>query len=176
MNRNRNIFQEGLMQKINRIITGCCFFIFIITSIIWAQQNNQTGISNIRSLISSANSDSTWNNTTWARVQELANKNRVFAESASDQIVDTGTRAKEFEEGEAQSFYRKNSKKSTENDQIKTAIKLLEDNVAEELYLLEKCYSKIGDTKKGAEIFNVLTTRYPDTIWTKLLLKEQDNK
>ena len=113
------------MNKIIRIITVCCLFIFVISGIIWAQQNNQTGVSNIQSLISSANSDSTWNNTTWARVQELAVKNRMFSENASDQIVDTGTRAKEFEEGEAQGFYLKNSKKTTESDQIKTAIKII---------------------------------------------------
>ena len=164
------------MKNVNRIITVCCFIILVIPSILWAQQNDQSDAVNIQSLMSSANSDSMWNNIVWSRVQEMTAKNRMFSDNASDQIVDTGTRAKEFEEEEGQQFYIKKDKKTTESDQIKTAIKLLEDNVAEELYLIEKCYLKIGDTQKAAEIQNILTTRYPDAIWTKLLQKEQENK
>ncbi len=164
------------MKNINRTITVCCFIILVIPSIVLAQQNDQADVANIQSLMSSASSDTMWNNSVWARVQEMTAKNRVFSDNASNQIVDTGIRAKEFEEGEGQKFYIKKDKKITESDQIKTAIKLLEDNVAEELYLIEKCYLKIGDTQKAAEIRNILTTRYPDAIWTKLMQKEQENK
>ena len=163
------------MKNIIRIIS-VSYFIIVIPSIMWAQQNDKADSVNIQSLMSSASSDSTWDNSIWARVQEMTAKNRLFNENVSDRIVDTGTRAKEFEEGEGQQFYIKKENKTTESDQIITAIKILEDNVAEELYLIEKCYSKIGDTRKAAEIRSIMTTRYPNAIWTKLLQKEQVDK
>ena len=89
---------------------------------------------------------------------------------ASTPSIETGTKAQPVVTEE--NFVFKEKSQSLNTQDIKQAVDLLKENIAEELYLIGQCYAIMGEEEKALAFYGQLLKEYPMSEYAKKAKEE----
>ena len=111
-----------------------------------------------------------WMSTVWKRVSELTAKERAF--EVERPTTTAGVRGVPAEDEIEKRLYYKEGSQVPSRQEVRKAIDLLKESMAEALYLIGQCYAQLGENKEALAAYNRLLKEHPKSEWAKKMPEE----